>query len=103
MQISDFEQGRPIFEPTKFFAGRTSSSGVMENRDGAPVQRVTTETSGHWEGTTLGLEQDLVMGAKREHRSWRIQKLDAHHYDATANDIVGAVHGEAYGNVFHWT
>ncbi len=104
MQTSQFERGRPLFEPTSYFAGRTSSSGVMENRGGTPRQTVTTKTSGHWKGGTLQLEQDLVLGdGKPQHRSWAIRKLDAHHYEATANDIVGKVQGEAYGNVFHWS
>ncbi len=44
----------------------------------------------------------VVLTAK-QHRSWRIRKLDAHHYEATANDIVGTARGEASGNAFHWT
>lgn len=104
LQVADFAGGRPIFDPTKFFDGRTHSSGVMENRDGAPMERVTTETSGHWEGGILHLEQALVLGhGKKQHRSWRIRKLDPHHYEATANDMVGSATGEAYGNVFHWS
>lgn len=75
----------------------------MENRCGAPIRRVTTQTTGHWEGDTLELEQDLQIDGRQEHRSWRIRKLDAHHYEATANDLVGTARGEAYGNVFHWS
>ncbi|MGH8163403.1 MAG: DUF3833 family protein, partial [Rhodanobacteraceae bacterium] len=88
----------------KFFTGRTHSAGVMENRGGAPTRRVTTATMGHKEGNTLHLEQDLTFSdGRRQHRSWRIRKLDAHRYEATANDIVGTAAGEAYGNVFHWS
>jgi hypothetical protein len=103
MKPSDFERGRPIFQPTQFFTGRTTSSGVMESRGGSPIRRVTTETSGHWDGHTLHVEQDIVQGDKPQHRSWLIRKLDAHRYEAAANDIVGTVQGEAYGNVFHWS
>lgn len=104
MKVSQFQNGKPEFQPTKFFTGQTSSFGVMENRGGMPKQTVRTETRGRWEGDTLRLEQDLTVGnSKPQHRSWRIRKLDAHRYEATANDIVGVVPGEAYGNVFHWS
>lgn len=104
MKVSEFQSGRPVLDPTEFFTAHTRSSGVMENRGGAPVKRVATTTAGHWEGATLHLEQDLVLGdAESQHRSWRIRKLDAHHYEATANDMVGMASGEAYGNVFHWS
>ncbi len=104
MKVSEFERGQPEFQPTVFFAGRTSSFGVLETRGGAPEKVVRTQTRGQWEGKTLRLEQDLVMDrTKPQHRSWRIRKVDAHHYEATANDVVGVAHGEAYGNVFHWS
>jgi hypothetical protein len=104
MKISEFQRGQPEFQPTVFFTGKTSSLGVMETRGGAPKKLVRTKTRGQWEGKTLRLEQDLVMGSsKPQRRSWRIRKVDAHHYEATANDVVGVAHGEAYGNVFHWS
>jgi hypothetical protein len=104
LKPSDFRTGGPVFDPAKFFTGNTTSSGVIENRGGAPMQRVTTKTAGHWQGDTLQLEQDLLVGDnKPQHRSWRIRKLDAHHFEATANDVVGTIRGEAYGNVFHWS
>lgn len=104
MKPSDFARERPRLEPDKYFTGHTHSSGVMENRAGAPTRRVTTETSGHWEGGTLHMEQKLTFGnGNTQRRSWRLRRLDAHHFAATANDILGTVRGEAYGNVFHWS
>ncbi len=51
----------------------------------------------------MRIEQDLSLGeTKPQHRSWKIHRLDAHHYEATANDILGTARGEAYGNAFHW-
>lgn len=98
-----FQDGRPIFEPEKFFSGHTRSWGVFETPAGEPTQRLTTETLGHWEDDTLHIEQDLIFEkGKRQHRSWRLHRLDAHHYEATGNDIVGTARGLAYGNCFHW-
>lgn len=104
LQVADFAEERPLLDPVTFFGGRTTSVGVMENPGGGPRQRIKTETAGHWEGNSLHLEQDLFFsGGKSQHRSWLIQKLDANHYQATANDIVGVARGEARGNVFHWS
>ncbi len=103
MQVADFAAGKPALDPAEFFTGHTRSEGVLENRGGAPMKRVTTTTTGRWEGKTLLLEQDLRIGGQASHRSWRIQKLDAHHYEATASDMGGAARGEAYGNAFHWS
>lgn len=94
----------PRFDPIAFFTGTTKSSGVIENRGGSPTQRVETKTRGRLSGEILELEQDLAFSdGKRQHRSWRIRRIDPHFYEATANDMVGSARGEAYGNVFHWS
>ena len=88
----------------RFFTGRTSSSGVFENRAGEPTKRVRTETRGRIVADELRMEQDLfIEGEPRQHRSWRMRRLDAHHFAGTANDIVGTAPGEARGNYFTWT
>ncbi len=104
MEVADFAAQRPLLDPSTFFTGRTSSAGVMENRAGAPTRRVATRTDGRWEGETLRLEQELIFSdGTKQHRSWHIRRVDAHHFTATANDMVGTAAGEAYGNVFHWS
>lgn len=100
----DFAGTEPTFDPMAFFTGATKSSGVLENRGGAPMERVETETHGHLESGILQLEQELLFrDGKHQHRSWRIRRVDRHHFEATANDVIGLARGEAYGNVFHWS
>ncbi|MGI8435629.1 MAG: DUF3833 family protein [Chthoniobacterales bacterium] len=104
MQPTQFAQERPLLDPVKYFTGATNSSGVMETRGGDPMRRVTTQTDGKWDGSVLLLEQELAFSdGTKQHRSWRIRRLDAHHFEATANDMVGTARGEAYGNCFHWS
>lgn len=102
--VSNFEGQNPSLDPIAFFSARTRSTGVVETRGGNPMRRVTTRTEGRWEGATLRLEQDLSFSdGEKQHRSWKIWKLDAHHFEASANDMVGTGRGEAYGNAFRWT
>ena len=94
----------PDFDPMQFYTGRTQSWGVFENSRGEPTEKIVTETSGRIVNGELRMEQDLYLGAKpRQHRSWRMRRLDAHHFEATANDIIGTARGEARGNQFTWT
>lgn len=104
LKPEDFAQGQPAFDPLVFFTGRTASTGVMENRRGVPMKTITTTTEGIWKQGVLHLEQDLVFGHEPPtHRSWRLRRVDAHHIEATANDIVGTARGKCYGNAFHWS
>ena len=82
----------------------TRSAGVFENRVGPPRQRFTTRATGHLNGNTLTLSQHFAYAdGHRQDRRWTIRRLDAHHYEGTANDVVGTAHGETIGNTFRFT
>ena len=103
MKPAAFEKSDIKLEPLNFFEGHTRSYGVIENPGGKPTARITTETVGIFKKGVLNIEQDLYPeGGKKNHRSWKLQQIDAHHFDATANDIVGTAHGLLYGNEFSW-
>jgi len=101
--VASFEGGRPLFDPLKYFSGRTHSWGMIETPSGQPKQVLTTTTVGHLEADgRLHFEQDLVFeGGKKSHRSWIVRRIDTHRYTATGTGIVGVARGEARGNVFH--
>lgn len=104
LPLTAFAYGRPEYDLQKFFSGHTKSWGVLENGSGEPTERIATETHGRMVHGELHMEQDLfVEGKQPQHRSWKIRRLDAHHFDGTANDMVGVAHGTARGNAFHWT
>jgi hypothetical protein len=100
---SAFAGGGPELRPEVFFAGTTTSSGVLENRSGAPTRRFRVEGSGvALADGSFRLEQRVTFGddAPRT-RSWVLRRLDAHRYTGTLTDASGPVEGEAYGNLFH--
>lgn len=91
-------------DPMTFFSGRTHSSGVFENRRGDPVKTVRTATWGRMVNGELQIEQDLFIGDQpRQHRSWRLRRIDATRFEGKANDIIGTAHGRLEGNTFSWS
>ena len=100
--ISAFKDGRPLFEPERYFAGETHSWGIIETPSGKPKRVLHTYTTGVREGRSLHFEQQIVFGGgDTEHRSWVVRRLDEHHYSATGTGIIGVARGEAWGDVFH--
>ncbi len=98
-----FASTKPVFDPMAYFTGHTRSWGVFENRAGDPAKRFITDCAGRREGDALVLDQTFSYeDGSRQQRHWRIRRVDAHRYEATANDVVGTGKGEAYGNAFHW-
>lgn len=91
------------FDPQAFFTGRVHSWGVFENRAGAPTRRFATVSVGRREGDALLLDQEFTYeDGSQQQRHWRIRRVDAHRFEATAGDVVGTASGEAYGNAFRW-
>jgi hypothetical protein len=99
-----FADARPLLAPDNFFTGHMRSWGVFEDRAGAnPRRSFTTDCFGRRENGELILDQTFTYqdGAIQK-RVWRIRRLDAHHYEAVADDVVGVGRGEVYGNAFRW-
>jgi hypothetical protein len=95
--------GGPTLEPERFFEGRTVSFGLFENGGGAPTGRFSTEAVGRREGDALVLDQTIRLGdGSVQERQWRLRRVDAHRYEATAAPVVGTATGEAHGRVFRW-
>jgi hypothetical protein len=103
LQPSAFERSDPLMQPEIFFAGATNSSGVLENRSGAPTRRFHVKGSGlALPDGSFRLKQSVVFDQDPpEMRIWVLSRLDAHNYTATLTDASGAVEGEAYGDLFH--
>lgn len=103
MQPREFAKSTPVFSPERYFEGPTSSRGFFETRSGAPRMAFATSAVGRREGDALLLQQHFTFTDGRiQDRRWRVRRLDAHRYEATANDVVGTARGEVFGATFHW-
>ena len=100
---SAFDGGASQLRPELFFAGTTSSSGVLEDRSGAPTRRLHVKGSGLAQPDgSLRLEQSVTFDQDApQTRTWVMRRLDSHHYTGTLTDATGAVEAEAYGDLFH--
>ncbi len=98
-----FDGGTPEMRPERFFNGATASTGVLEDRSGAPTQRFQVVGSGAVQPDgRFRLDQTVTFdGASPEQRHWIVQRVDPHRYTASLTDAAGVVTAEAYGNLFH--
>ncbi|MBE7218507.1 MAG: DUF3833 family protein [Caulobacteraceae bacterium] len=98
-----FADTRPAVDPFVIFAGRTASQGVLEAASGAPSERFRVQGTGRVEPDgTLVLDQRIAFeGKPARERTWRLRRLDAHHFTASLTDASGPVSAEAYGALLH--
>jgi hypothetical protein len=104
MQPQDFAGSKAHFVLDRYFLGHTRSWGVFENRGAEPRRSFIADSIGKRQADgTLVLTQHFVFSdGKQQMRIWQIRRVDAHHWDATANDMIGVAHGVGYGNTLHW-
>lgn len=100
---SAFADGTPELRPETFFAGSTRSSGVLEDRGGAPTRRLRVTGTGTLQPDgSLQLDQSIVFDQDPPVlRQWVLRRLEEHTYAGTLTDASGPVTAEAYGNLFH--
>lgn len=100
----DFAGSATTFEPDEYFTGHVQSWGVFENRHGEPRSRFTTESMGTRDasGDTVIRQIFTHEDGSTQERLWHVHRLDAHHFEGTANDVVGTARGVAQGNAFRW-
>lgn len=103
LAIRDFAAATPRFEPEKFFEGPVRSWGVVESRSGKPMSRLRADLTGRREGSDVVITQDFTFeDGRKQRRIWKIRRIDAHRYEASAADVIGPAPGYASGNAFQW-
>lgn len=93
--------GRAPFDPLAYFAGSTTSRGVMKNGFGAEVGTVTGQTRGRRErGGATVFDQTLRMNdGEVRRRSFRLVRTSPTTVAVTGTEVVGT----AVGTLEGWT
>lgn len=102
VQLSDYAQEKPKFDLQQYFNGRVTAHGVVQDRSGKVIRRMTVDMKCTWVGDTGTLDEDFTYAdGKKERRVWTIKK-QGDRYIGTAADVVGEAVGAAAGNALNW-
>ena len=104
MKLEMFENSTPKFTLEEYFAGKTRAWGLVHNRSDKLVRQFVVDIQGDWKDGELVLTENFNYsdGAK-DQRIWHIKKLDEHHYEGRAADVVGVAKGVQYGQALNWS
>jgi len=101
-QLSDYAQEKPKFDLQQYFNGRVIAHGVVQDRSGKVIRRMTVNMTCTWVGDVGTLDEDFTYAdGKKERRVWTIKK-QGDRYLGTAADVVGEAAGAAAGNALNW-
>jgi len=105
VNIQDYENTKPELKIEEYFQGRTTATGVFQDRFGKVRRRFTVDIEGDWdpENRRLTLKEDFVYDdGKTEQRVWEITKTGENSYEGTADKVVGKARGKTAGYAFNF-
>ena len=101
MKPTDFKDQKPRLIIEDYLSGNVKAWGILQNRSGKVIRQFSADLSGKWDGKQLILDEKFNWDdGEVQKRQWKINKIDEHHYEGTAGDVVGKAKGFSYGPAF---
>jgi len=99
----DYAGQRPELDLREFFNGKVDAWGMVQDRSGRVIKRMSVEMTCAWTGDVGTLDERFTYAdGTNETRVWTIRR-DGTRYTGTAADVVGEAKGEAAGNALRWS
>jgi len=101
MKPTDFKDQKPRLIIEDYLSGNVKAWGILQNRFGKVTRQFSAELNGKWDGKKLILDEKFNWSdGEVQERQWQITKISEHHYEGTADDVVGTAKGYSYGSAF---
>jgi hypothetical protein len=101
MKPEDFKGKQPRLIIEEYLQGNVKAWGLLQNRSGEVTRQFSADLDGSWDGKQLILDEKFNWtDGEIQTRQWTINKIDEHHYEGTASDVVGVAKGFSYGPAF---
>ena len=101
MKTIDFKDQKPRLIIENYLSGNVKAWGMLQNRSGKVTRQFEADLNGKWDGSTLTLDEQFNWSdGEKQKRQWKIKKIDEHHYEGKAEDVVGTAKGFSYGPAF---
>ena len=98
----DYSAEKPVLDLKEYFNGQVDAWGMVQDRSGKVIKRMTVEMTCTWVGDTGTLDERFTYAdGSKETRIWTIRK-SGDTYVGTAADVVGEAKGVASGNTLRW-
>jgi len=104
MSVDQYQNSTPRLVLEDYFLGQTRAWGIFQNRNGQVERQFTVDILGKIVDGNLVLEEDFIYAdGTLDRRVWTISKIDEHHYEGRAADVIGHAIGKIYGNALNWS
>jgi hypothetical protein len=102
-KISQFNGKQPALVLEDYFAGRTTATGVFEDRFGKLRRQFVVEIEGRVDNKTLILDERFTYDdGEKQQRIWTLTRTSPTTYEGRAADVDGVAIGTLNGNAFNF-
>jgi len=99
VQVTDYQDMHPAFDPEQFFEGKLTAQGVVKNRGGKVTRSFTADIIAYWNDGIGTLEEDFLFDdGEEQRRIWTLPPDGPDKYIGTAPDVVGDAEMQVAGN-----
>lgn len=100
---ADYAREKPLLDLRSYLDGRLLAHGIVTDRSGKVIQRMTVQLTGRWQGDTGTLDERFTYSdGRQEQRVWTIVRTADGRYTGRAADVLGEAQGQAAGNALNW-
>jgi hypothetical protein len=90
VQVTDYADNQPAFDPVSFFDGNLTAHGVVKDRGGRVIRYFNADIKAYWQDGIGTLEEDFVFDdGEPDRRVWTLTPAGENRYLGTAGDVVG--------------
>jgi hypothetical protein len=102
--ITVYQAETPKLELAKYFQGKTTAHGMVEDWRGKIIRRFTATLEGKFDSQGNGTlhENFNWSDGQQEQRTWQVMATGPATFKATAGDVVGHATGTHSGNAINW-
>ena len=102
-QLTDHRAQTPVFDFQRFFSGKLTAHGIVNDRGGKVLRRFVVDMRGDWQGDVGTLDEHFRYDdGEVQHRVWTVRKQPDGSLTGTAGDVVGEAAGRSIGPAFNW-
>ena len=100
--VSHYAKNQPVFDPVRFFVGKTDAWGMFQQRSGEVVKRFHVAIVGREEDGNLILDEQFKYDdGTTQQRIWTLTRQPDGTWRGRAGDVVGEAIGQTAGNAMN--
>lgn len=101
--ISEYKDNMPTLSLEKFFNGKLTASGIVEDYSSKVIRTFNVTMDASWNGNQGIIDENFIFSdGEIQKRIWQITAKGDGVYHGTASDIIGVAIGKAEGNALRW-